>query len=169
MLPAAGITLLVLLGLSGCTLESAPPDSRRASAIPDADTTLVLTALRAYYRDFSARDWVAFQDHFWPGATITTIWPPPGEDSAGVFVSSVPSFVARAPDGPGSRSIFQETMLASRIRVAGPLAQAWVRYRARFGDPGDVVEWEGTDAFSLLLHDGRWRIVALVFASDPGS
>jgi hypothetical protein len=152
----------LLVAAAGCSLEYAPPDARTAGA----DSIPVLDALRAYYRDFSARDWEAFQDHFWPGATITTIWQQPGDDSARVHVSTIDAFVAQAPQGPGSRSIFEESMLSSRIRVTGTLAQAWVRYRARFGDPGDVMEWEGTDAVTLLRHEGRWRIVALVFASD---
>lgn len=166
---AAAWLLIAGLGAAACRVEVAPPDARRAAAIPDVDTTLVLTALRAYYSDFSARDWTAFADHFWPGGTITTIWRPDGADSAQVHVSTVGEFVAQAPAGPGSRSIFEETMLESRIRVSGGLAQAWVRYRARFGDPGDVMEWEGTDAFTLLQHGGRWRIVSLVFAGDDPS
>jgi hypothetical protein len=59
-------------------------------------------------------------------------------------------------------------MLDARIRRTGALAQAWVRYQARFGDLGDVREWNGLDAFTLMQHEGRWRIVALAFASDGG-
>jgi hypothetical protein len=160
--PLAGLLL------AACTLEYAPPDERHARTAANLDTTVVLTELRSYYRDFSARNWPAFSDHFWPGATITTRWQPPGEDSVRVVVTSVPDFVARAPQGPGSRAIFEETMLDARIRVEGDLAQAWVGYQARFGDPGNVAERRGVDAFTLLLHAGRWRIVALAFRSDGG-
>lgn len=159
--------LVLVLGLAvGCTLEVAPPAARQGDPLATADTTLVLAELRAYYRDMSARDWEAYREHFWPRGTITTVWAAPGEDDASVQVSTIDEFVARAPEGPGSRSIFEETMLSSRITTAGDLAQAWVRYHARFGDPGDVMEWDGTDVFTLLRHDGRWRIVSLVFASN---
>lgn len=126
----------------------------------------VVEELERYYADFSARDWEAFSDHFWPGATITTVWRPPGEEDERVVVTPVPEFVAQAPEGPGSREIFEEEMLEAEIRVSGGLAQVWARYSARFGDPGSVSEWEGTDAFTLLEHDDRWRIVSLVYAPE---
>jgi hypothetical protein len=160
-------TALAVL-LVGCTIEYAPPDARQAATAPDADTTLVVAELRSYYRDLSDRNWEAFADHFWPGATITTVWPPPGASAPQVTVTTVPEFVAAAPEGPGSKAIFEESMLDARIRRTGALAQAWVRYQARFGDPGDVREWNGLDAFTLMQHEGRWRIVALAFASDGG-
>jgi hypothetical protein len=161
---AAALTALAILA-GGCAIEYAPPDERQAPTAPDADTTLVLAELRSYYRDLSDRNWGLFADHFWAGATITTVWQPPGAAAPGVTYTTVPEFVAAAPQGPDSREIFEETMLDARIRVAGGLAQAWVRYHARFGDPGAVREWEGVDAFTLMRHEGRWRIVSLAFRS----
>jgi hypothetical protein len=149
-------------------MEYAPPTARHAETVPSADTTMVLTELRSYYRDLSARDWTAFAEHFWPGATIATRWQQAGEDSVRVWTTTVPEFVAAAPAGPDSRAIFEETMLDARIRLSGDLAQAWVGYRVRFGDPGEVAEWEGIDAFTLLQHGGRWRIVSLAYGSAPG-
>lgn len=162
---AAALTVLAVLA-GACTIEYAPPDARQARTASDADTTLVLAELRAYYRDLSNRDWARFAGHFWDGATITTIWQPPGADAPGVWYTTVPEFVAAAPQGPDSKAIFEEAMLDARIRVAGNLAQAWVRYRARFGDPGAIQEWEGSDAITLMRHQGRWRIASLAFASD---
>ena len=164
--PAArGAWLTVLLSAAACSVEVAPPASRTPTA---ADTTLILTELRGYYRALSARDWEAFASHFWPGAGLTTVWQPAGEAARRVVTTSVPEFVAQAPLGPGSRSVFEETLLDARIRTVGDLAQAWVRYQARFGDPGDISEWEGVDAFTLLRHAGRWRIVALAYVATNG-
>lgn len=164
-LSARGVVAGLALVLAGaCTFEYAPPSGRSDRGVPNLDTTLVLTELRAYYRDFSARDWPAFSDHFWDGATITTVWQPTGEDSLRVWTTTVPEFVAAAPTGPGSREIFEESMLDAHITVSGELAQAWVTYEARFGDRGAVQEWRGVDAFTLLRHGGRWRIAALAFA-----
>ena len=160
-------TALGLLVLAIAACDSSGPDASGATSFPGDDARAeVLAELEAYYADFSARDWEAFSDHFWPGATITTVWRPPGEDADRVVVTSVPEFVERAPQGPGSREIFEERMTEAEVRVSGGLAQAWASYAARFGDPGEVTEWEGTDAFTHLEHDGRWRIVSLVFASD---
>ena len=126
----------------------------------------VLAELRRYYADFSARDWEAFASHFWKGATITTVWQPPGEAAERVVVTSVPDFVAQAPAGPGSKPIFEETMRDAQVRVFQNLAHVWARYDARFGDPGNVMEWSGIDAFTLMKHDGSWKIVALAFSAE---
>ncbi|MBW3535790.1 MAG: nuclear transport factor 2 family protein [Gemmatimonadetes bacterium] len=128
----------------------------------------VRLALEAYYDAFSDRDWPRFEASFWPGATLTTAWQPPGEDEPRVDATTVPEFVARAPEGPGSREIFEERMLSADVRVRGDLATAWVRYRARFGDPGDVMEWEGTDVITLMRHGAEWRITGLAYASEGG-
>lgn len=150
-----------VLALAVAAASSAP-----AGAQEDARTRAAVRAeLERYYADLSARNWDAFADHFWPGAELVTIWQPPGEDEERVVYTSVPDFIRSAPAGPGSREIFEERMLEVEIRIQGPLAQAWTRYTARFGDPGDVQSWEGTDAFTLLNHDGRWRITALAYAA----
>lgn len=153
-------TVVVLVAACG------PDGGGERSRSAEAARTEIRAELEAYYVDFSARDWPAFSDHFWPGGTITTVWRPPEEEGERVVVTSIPDFVDQAPQGPGSREIFEEELLSAEIRVTGNLAQAWARYSARFGDPGDVAEWEGTDAFTLMRHDGRWRIVSLAFAGD---
>lgn len=154
------------LALTGCGpgssgLES--PDSPTGDPVLEAE---VRAAVESYYAALSARDWDGFADHFWPDATLTTVWRPPGEEAPRVVATTVPDFVAQAPMGPGSREIFEETLLEAEIRVVDGLAQVWARYRARFGDPGEIQEWQGTDAFTLLKHEGRWRIAGLAYAAD---
>ncbi len=134
--------------------------------VPDSVRSEVLEFLTGYYDAFSDRDWERFAEHFWTGATITTVWQPPGESGPRVVVTTVPEFVEQAPAGPGSREIFEERMLSAEVRARGNLALVYAKYRARFGDPGDVMEWEGVDAFTLLEHDGEWRIVSLAFAPE---
>jgi len=153
---------------SACRLETHEPRRGAAASVlaAAADSAAVVDQLEAYYRDFSARDWDAFAGHFWPGADLSTIWRPPGADSARVVITSIPDFVRQAPQGPGSKAVFEERMLEARVVTFRDLAQAWVRYRARFGDPGEVSEWEGMDAFTLLRHGGQWRIVELAFVGD---
>lgn len=151
---------LMLAGLASACAGGEPYE-----ADPAARHT-VEQRLEDYYRDFSARDWTAFADHFWPGADITTVWQRPGEDTTSVVVTPIEEFVAQAPEGPGSRAVFEEWMIGADIRVFNNLAQAWVRYGARFGDPGDIDEWEGIDAITLLKHGETWKIATLVFTSD---
>lgn len=126
----------------------------------------VLREMRSYYADFSRRDWEAFREHFWPGATLTTVWAPPGEKEPRVVITTIGEFIEQAPYGPGSKPIFEERMLDAEIRASGNLAQARTLYSARFGDPGDVAEWRGVDAFTLIKHDGRWRIVSLSYMDE---
>ena len=134
---------------------------------PDSLRTEVLAELHRYYADLSARDWDAFADHFWPAATFATIWAPPGETGPRPVIRTIPEFVAQAPLGPYSKPIFEERMLDAVVTGYGPLAQVWARYEARFGEPGNVREWRGVDAFTLLKHDGRWRISALSYTDEP--
>lgn len=135
-------------------------------AVPDSVESEILGFISSYYDAFSNRDWTGFSAHFWPKATLTTVWQAPGDSAARVMVSTVDEFVAQAPDGPGSREIFEERMIAARVDSSGDIATVWTRYRARFGDPGEVMEWEGTDVFTLMRHRGVWRIVSLAFAAD---
>ena len=148
---------LVALAASGCRGDDAPPPAE------DAARREVLARVEAYYADFSARDWDAFAAHFWPGATLTTVWQPPEADAPRVVVTGLDAFVEQAPEGPGSREIFEETLLSADVTVRSGLAQVWARYAARFGDPGDVMEWRGIDAFTLIRHDGEWKIVSLSY------
>jgi len=143
-----------------------------ASESPSANETdtareEVIEAVESYYADFSAREWDRFSGHFWPSATLTTVWQPPGENAPRVVTTTVPEFVRLAPQGPDSKPIFEERMDSSDVRVAGNLAHVWAHYTARFGDSTDVATWRGIDAFTLMKHDGRWRIVALAYTDAP--
>lgn len=170
-----GAILLVsgFAGLPACSINVSETgldyrrwsDSRSQGA-RESDRQDILAELRSYYRDLSDRDWEDFQDHFWPGATLTTVWKPPGEPEANVVATTVPEFVEQAPAGPGSREIFEEWMTDHDMILSKDLAQVWASYRARFGDPGDVEEWSGVDAFTLVKHDGRWKITSLAYSSD---
>lgn len=126
----------------------------------------VKAELEQYYADFSARDWERFSDHFWPGATIATTWVPTGETKKQVMLATIPEFVAKAPEGPGSMPIFAEWMNSVAIRIEGDLATARAEYGAHFGTEDNLMEWEGVDVFALFNCDGRWRISSLSFASE---
>lgn len=150
------VAVAVILAEVGCTVGPGEVAS-------DAERREVMAEVEDYDSDFSARDWPAFATHFWPGATLTTVWQPPGEPAPRVMAVTVPEFVAKAPEGPGSRPIFEERMTGADVRLSGNLAQVWASYVARFGDTGAVQTWRGIDAFTLMKHDGRWRIASLAY------
>jgi len=161
--------VLVAAGLlAGCTIESRPPTRtafrNTSDAVEAARTEAeVRAALLRYYADLTARDWRAVRTHFWTAGTLATVWQPPGQPRAMVELIPVDTFIARAPQGPDSKPIFEERMTSVVVRSHGNLAQAWATYTARFGEPGNVATWEGIDAFTLLRHDGAWRIVSLSY------
>lgn len=153
------VAAVTLLSAAGCTAPAEEPESRNPA---EGD---VRSVIESYYAAFSDRDWDRFAAHFWPGATLTTVWMPEGAERESVVATTVPDFVAQAPEGPGSREIFEERASAMEIRVEAGLAQVWARYDARFGDPGEVMEWEGLDAFTLIRHGGEWRITSLAYVT----
>lgn len=167
----------LVLALPACRVERTdsgrPPGTRTAVdslSLVEGDSARrdeVRLALRNYYNRFSRRDWLAFAAMFWPGATITTRWAPPGSSGPRVAVQTVDDFVRAAPEGPGRLAVFSEQPVTIDIHAYGDLAQAWVLYRARFGVTRDsVTTHHGIDAFHLMKHDGAWRIVALTFVNE---
>lgn len=177
-------SLFLALALLGCgklvRVERAafgrPPgartvaDSLAAMERDSAAAAEVQAALRAYYGRFTARDWLMFSQSFWRGAIITTRWTPPGEPAERVYTVTVDEFVRRAPEGPDRLAVFSEEPVRMDVVTYGPLASAWVVYRARFGATRDSVETHyGIDAFHLMQHRGEWRIAGLTFANEaPG-
>lgn len=169
------LALPALLAACAASGASATADARAAvpgpvvalsAARPGSDEHAVAQALQRWYTALSSGDWPALADHFWEHAIFAAVWAPPGEDGKRVVVETVPDFIAQAPEGPGSRAIFEEWILGGEVRVHGDVAQAWVLFGARFGDPGDLREWSGIDAFTLLRQGGEWRIITLSWAAD---
>src|SRR5688572_8088876 len=101
------LTALLLAASDGCATHP-----QRAS---DPSRMEIMEELEAYCADFSARRWCAFATHFWPGATITTVWQPPGEPRARVVSSTIAQFIEKAPQGPDSKAIFEERMTGFSI------------------------------------------------------
>jgi hypothetical protein len=166
------ILLLMATAVAGCTVT---PDVDR-TAIPTAspeqinkliterERLLILAEITSYYRDLSARDWDAFAAHFWRGAPISSVWEPDGEGRRVVF-SSVPEFIVEADPGPDV--LFDEQLSTAQVHVSGNLAIVWAEYRVRFGDqPGNMREWSGIDAFTLIKHLGVWKISSMAFAPE---
>lgn len=152
----------------GCTVERRPPPLPRADAtVPDTVALgEVRLELERYYSDLSARDWTAVASHFWEGATLVTVRQPPGEPAPRVLMLTLPEFIRQAPAGPGSLPVFEKRLVGMEARMHGDLAQVWARYEARAGRPDSLRTWRGVDAFTLMRHEARWRIVTLAYSGD---
>ena len=156
------LLLVALILAGGCTVRRMEPSG-------SIEEDRVRALVQQYYRELSARRWPAYAGFFWPRATLTTVWRPPGDSAPRVVVTPIESFLATTAAGPDSKPVFEERLLTSPdVRVTGDLAQVWARYEARFGDSIAVPAWRGTDAFTWIRHQGTWRIASLTYADEPG-
>lgn len=121
--------------------------------------------LEDYYRIMSDRDWVKYKAFFIDNASLTTIWQTESDSVPGIFSVSIDEFIDQTPQGPDSQPIFEERMISHEISVKGNLAQAWVKYEAKFGTDENLMQWKGYDQFSLIRFKGEWRIVSIVYES----
>lgn len=121
--------------------------------------------LEDYYRTMSARDWTNYRTFFIDNASLTTIWQTESDSVPGIFSVSIDEFIDQTPQGPDSQPIFEERMISHEISVKGNLAQAWVKYEAKFGTDENLMQWKGYDQFSLIRFKGEWRIVSIVYES----
>jgi len=143
--------------------------STACSSKQSQDQSEIHTFLEDYYAAMTSRNWKVYQQFFWPKATITTIWQKPGDNKKDVNITTIEDFVSQTHLGPDSQPIFEENMTDANISVKGNIATAWVNYEARFGSKENLMEWAGKDLFTLMKHEGKWRIVSLAFESDENS
>ncbi|HTT68806.1 MAG TPA: hypothetical protein VMF70_12335 [Gemmatimonadales bacterium] len=161
------------LPVAACRVERAAsgrPGVTPASAAADSVATAeVDAALRLYYARLTSRDWKVLAESFWPRATITTIMRPAGATADSVYPTSIEDLVARATkvgihDCPAS---FSDEIARANVVTYGPLADAWVVYRAHCGvRPDSVAIHYGMDAFHLMKHHGEWRVTGLTFTME---
>ena len=163
--------VVLLVALSACAPkqqstgnEVQPPSKYLPAGDPVREE--ILKELTQYYEHMSARNWNAYASHFWPGATITTVWQAAGEPAPKVLITSIHDFIAQTPQGPNSQPIFEQRMADADVRVNNNLGQVWATYKARFGGLGKVDEWTGIDAFTLMKQEGHWKITGLTFAAN---
>ena len=167
------ILILAVLAATGC---AATGPTKPASTEPlrtaadrvnrERQRAMILSELTGYYRDLSARDWDAVASHFWRGAVVTTVWQPDGESQRRVDFISVPRFIAEMDPGPDGDVFFEENLGNAEVHFEGNVAVVWAEYEARLGDPGDIRQWKGIDAFTLMKHVGVWKITSMAFAAE---
>jgi hypothetical protein len=132
----------------------------------DQENIILESFLHTYYQDMSDRNWQAYSAHFWKNATMSTIWTPEQGINENVDIFTIEVFLSKTGEGPDSQPIFEETMETVEIEVKGNLATAWVKYHAKFGTEEELMEWTGTDLFSLMKHNNHWKIVNLSYAAE---
>jgi hypothetical protein len=167
------LALAGLLALASCRVDRAdagrPGGAAVATATP-ADTLAtaqVLGALRLYYARLSGRELRALGASFWPGATITSIMRAPTDTADAVRTLTIEDLAGRGRAAPECRVSFSDEIAHATVATYGPLAQAWVTYRARCGLTRDSTAMHyGVDAFLLMQFRGEWRISGLALTRE---
>jgi len=118
--------------------------------------------LDSFYRDFAAGEWSRVADHFWPGATLVTIRSPSLGAPPTVVVMRIEDYVARQGSA-GRAAPLKLDMRTQRIETLGSIGSAVAQYDALDPSGAQTQGWHGADMFSLVLHNGEWRIASLVF------
>ncbi len=158
------LRILSALLAIGAMVSCQSKNSRAPEANNMAEHDSIRTFLTNYYDAMSRRSWSEYKGFFWEKATLTTVWQPRGLTEPAVVVVTIDDFIRQTPEGPDSKPIFEEKMTAPpEVRVEGNLASAWARYNAKFGAEDDLTEWNGTDVFTLMKHNGEWKIVSLAY------
>ena len=136
------------------------PTAADAAPIQDPD---VRALLDQYYLDYAAGNGAALAGHFWPDATLATIRSRAFGEGSSVVVMRVDDYV-RQHMGDGARATpLRIALEPPRIETIGSVAIAVTHYRAVDPSGHEAQSWQGADLFSLVRHDGSWRIASLVF------
>ena len=154
--------LMLAYGLSACD-RSAKSTSQQ---IPTSDITIdtLHNFLKGYYDVMSSRKWLEYRNFFWDNATLTTAWQPPGASGPRVAIITIDEFITQTPQGPDSKPIFEEKMTsAPEIQITNNIAVAKAAYEVKFGTKDTLMKWKGLDVFTLMRHNGKWKIVSVVY------
>jgi hypothetical protein len=159
--------------------RAAAPSDGAVSERPDdwTDPCLEVSELEVYdvlerfYRDFAHGDWNAMQERFWPGASVIAIRTREqrGDKQGGdkqVVNEPIESCIERLRANVARAKPLEIALIEHRIVPTGSIAQASIQYSA-VDKSGDAPQgWSGTDAFTLVRHEGQWRIASLAFGSS---
>jgi hypothetical protein len=154
-----------ILLLTFCLIQQACEQKRpKESAFAESEKA-IYQLLVDYYQTFSDRNWPEYKSFFIDKATLTTVWQTDSSSNPDIFTSTIDEFLDQTKDGPDSQPVFEEKMVESEIVVKQNLANAWVKYDAKFGSEDNLMTWSGYDLFSLIKHEGEWKIASIVYSS----
>ena len=105
------------------------------------------------------------QNFFIDKATLTTVWQTDSASKPDIFTSTITEYLNQTKDGPDSQPVFEEKMVESKIEIKQNLASTWVKYDAKFGTEQNLMKWSGYDLFSIIKHEGEWKIASIVYTS----
>jgi hypothetical protein len=151
----AGATDSVQVGAQTPVPSGTPPAA--------TDEAQVGELLQRYYDDFATGDWSRLRQHFWPDATLVTIRSPGLGAPPSVVVLSIGDYIVRHGNGGSRGSRLRIELDTRRIESVGSIASAITHYRAIDSSGQEEQSWRGADLFSLVRHEGQWRIASLVF------
>lgn len=143
---------LVALFCAGASLITVPAASAQEGAAPTAVLAVADAALAAITRG----DMTAFTDLMLPEAILF-----PTSTREGVTRYRVRTRAEERASAP--RATVTERGFRPDVRVSGPLAMVWYPYDLYLDG-----KWShcGVDVFTLIRHEGRWRIAAMAWSAE---
>jgi len=153
--------ILLIIGLSiaiGCNHKEPLKEKK--------DNPILMNLLNNYYHTMSDRAWHDYKDFFVENGTLTTVWAEHQDSIAKISTYTITEFLAQTKDGPDSQPIFEEKLVSADIKMKNNLANAWVKYEAKFGTKDQLMEWKGIDLFSFIKYNEEWKIVSIVYESE---
>ena len=123
--------------------------------------------LNSFYQTLSGsadepRDWTALEPLFCEEARISPL--PWGTASISLPLGTYINRLRSSLDG----RVFYERGLGYRVEVTSCIAEVWSRYEA-----SEVPNWDrpirsGTNLVQLVLRDGAWKILSMLYEDDAG-
>ena len=108
------------------------------------------------------RDWARFATLFLPSARLRIAFSQaPGETVHREW--TVPEFAEGAAVDYRARSGFWEQATFERLEQFGSIAHCWSVFESREGDPANAPFARGINSIQLVLTEGGWRIVHLLW------
>jgi hypothetical protein len=140
-----------LLGVGAVAATPLAARLVRAQEQPEASAVIV-TELRAFYRDLRAKRTAALLDHFWP-SKVTARWEPPTDEPTWVRLSTPRATMAgSAPSSPCIAGT--DPPITASVAVVGRWARALVT-------PCDASGVGRADELWFVEMSAKWRIVRL--------
>jgi hypothetical protein len=166
------LPVVLLIVFAACRIEKAPSGRPEGSEVTAADTLARLeedsigvarveAVVRQYYQRLGARDWPAFRELFWPGATITVRTVAERQRTAQVAVLTMDEFLRQTLNGRDRLPPRVEVEQA-RVNTYTEFADAWVVWRGAASRRRTAPVPRGLDAFHLVKRGGQWRVVSVL-------
>lgn len=152
--------VLATLGLGGGYVWGVRSAEAKAVTPAEGETAQVEAFIRNYFNTWSNQDLAGYGACFHPGARIWYV-PPGGRTESLALAPFLDTQKAAHANSPVR---MKEYPLEMKIELRNGLANVWVYWELAEGEKLT----RGYDFYTLVQVGGQWRILSLVFNTEPG-